>query len=136
MSLTFPIRVYYEDTDFGGRVYYANYFKFAERARTEALRGCGIEQSDLLRDHGIGFVVRECTARYLKPAAFDDLLTITTELHDITKASLSMQQLVMRGPEKLVALTVKLAVINQDGRVTRMPEFVLNALNKLASTTG
>lgn len=133
---TFPIRVYYEDTDFGGRVYYANYLKFAERARTEVLRSCDIEQSALMREHGIGFVVRKCTVDYFKPAAFDDLLTIHTELHDISRASIVMQQTVMRGDEKLVMLLVKLAVINQEGRVARMPEFVLDALNKLALKVG
>lgn len=129
MSFTFDVRVYYEDTDAGGRVYYANYLKFAERARTEILRSLGIEQMELLRDHGTGFVVRKCTVEYFKPAMLDDRLTIETRIHDITKATLAMQQVISRNGEKLVTLEVKLAVIQAEtGRVARLPEHVFKVL--------
>lgn len=129
MTFTFDVRVYYEDTDAGGLVYYANYLKYAERARTEILRARGIEQAELLREHGTGFVVRKCTVEYFKPARLDDRLTIQTQIHDITKATLAMRQVISKDGEKLVTLDVKLAVIRaEDGRVGRMPEHVFKAL--------
>ena len=93
---SFPVRVYYEDTDAGGIVYYANYLRFAERARTEALRLCGFDQSDLMSDHQMAFVVRRCNVDFLKPAMLDDLLTIETRLTDISKVSMGMRQAIMR----------------------------------------
>lgn len=128
---TFPIRVYYEDTDAAGIVYYANYLKFAERARTEALRLGGVDQSELLRDTGIGFVVRKCTADFLKPAMLDDLLTIETRLTDIGKVSVHMQQIIRRGEEKLVALEVKLAVVGRDFALTALPATAKKAMMKV-----
>ena len=128
---TFPVRVYYEDTDVAGIVYYANYLKFAERARTEALRMAGIDQSDLMREEGIGFVVRRCTADFLKPAKLDDLLTIETRLHDIGRVSIQMQQVIRRGEETLVELDVKLAVVGRDMSLIPLPARIKNALNKL-----
>jgi acyl-CoA thioester hydrolase len=121
---TFSVRVYFEDTDAGGIVYYANYLKFAERARTEALRLAGIDQSELMREHHIGFVVRKCTTDFLKPAMLDDLLTIETHLHDISKVSMVMHQTVKRGSETLVTLEVKLAVIDANMKLAKLPEFI------------
>src|SRR5437868_1581652 len=108
---TFPIRVYYEDTDAAGIVYYANYLKFAERARTEALRLSGIDQSDLMKNEKIEFVVRRCEADFLQPAELDDLLTVETRLITISKVSVKMEQTIRRGDEKLVTLDIKLAVV-------------------------
>ena len=127
----FPVRVYYEDTDAGGIVYYANYLRFAERARTEALRMCGIEQSDLLREQNIAFVVRRCTVDFLKPAMLDDLLTIQTRLNDINKVSLEMHQSILRGKETLVRLEVKLAVIGEGMKLARLPDMVRKPMLKL-----
>ena len=127
-TLSFPVRVYYEDTDAAGIVYYANYLKFAERARTEALRLAGIDQSDLLEGDKIGFVVRRCVVDFLKPARLDDLLTIETELNDISKASAMMHQTVRRGKDKLVTLEVKLAVVDDSGKPVRLPGEVHKAL--------
>src|SRR5579872_1943212 len=94
---SFPVRVYYEDTDAGGIVYYANYLKFAERARTEALRLAGFDQSELKHEQKIAFVVRRCECDFLKPAFLDDLLTIETRLNDISKVSMRMRQTIRRG---------------------------------------
>lgn len=127
---SFPIRVYYEDTDAAGIVYYANYLKFAERARTEALRLCGFEQSDLLREEQIGFVVRRCTVDFLKPASLDDLLTIETRLTDISKVSVKMHQEVRRGAETLVMLEVKLAVVGTGMKLAKLPDKVQKAMTK------
>ena len=127
----FPVRVYYEDTDAAGIVYYANYLKFAERARTEALRLSGIDQSELMRDHKVGFVVRKCTADFLKPAMLDDLLTIESSLHDISKVSMVMHQTIRRGTEKLVTLEVKLAVVDPGMKLAKLPDFVKKAMLKV-----
>lgn len=128
---TFPIRIYYEDTDAAGIVYYANYLKFAERARTELLRGVGIDQSDLLSEQKIGFVVRHCEIDFLKPARLDNLLTIETILHDISRVSISMKQNIKLGDEILVKIEVKLAVVGEGLKPTRLPEFVQEALVKI-----
>ncbi|MDX1975403.1 MAG: tol-pal system-associated acyl-CoA thioesterase [Rickettsiales bacterium] len=128
---SFPVRVYYEDTDAAGIVYYANYLKFAERARTEALRLTGIDQSELLDKERVGFVVRRCEVDFLKPARLDDLLTIETHLHDISRVSVAMQQTVKRGNETLVTLTVKLAMVDSDMKLAKLPEFVKKAMLKV-----
>src|SRR4051812_2774844 len=128
---SFPVRVYYEDTDAAGIVYYANYLKFAERARTEALRLAGFEQSELMREHKVGFVVRTCACDFLKPAMLDDLLTIETHLNDINKVSMRMRQVIRRGAETLVTLEVKLAVVGSQGKLGRLPEFVRKAMLKV-----
>lgn len=127
----FPVRVYYEDTDTAGIVYYANYLRFAERARTEALRFGGIDQSELLQEQGVGFVVRKCSADFLKPAKLDDLLTIQTRLHDIGRVSIQMQQTIKRGEETLVKLEVKLAVIDRDLTLAPLPANVKKAMLKV-----
>ena len=128
---SFQVRVYYEDTDAAGIVYHANYLKFAERARTEALRLGGTIQSDLLRDQKIGFVVRRCEINFLKPARLDDLLTIDTILHDISRVSISMKQTVRRGEKILVKLDVKLAVVGAGMKPVKLPELVRDAMIKI-----
>ena len=116
------VRVYYEDTDAGGIVYYANYLKYAERARTEILRSIGMDQSDLLRDRHIAFAVRACNAEYLKPAILDDALVVRTRVADMTGARLAMHQDVCRGDDVLVELDVKLVCVNTEtGAPTRLP---------------
>lgn len=128
---SFPVRVYYEDTDAAGIVYYANYLKFAERARTEALRASGINQSDLLAEQKIGFVVRRCVVDFFKPAKLDDLLTIETRLHDISKVSMSMVQTIKLGEEKLVTLEIKLAVVSEKMKLAKLPEFIHKSMLKI-----
>lgn len=126
----FPLRVYYEDTDAGGVVYYANYLNFAERARTEMLRAAGHEHSALLETDGILFVVRHCNIGFLRPARLDDRLTIETRLHDSGGASLTLQQTVMRGEERLVELLVRLGVVNAQFRPARLPPHVMQSLRR------
>lgn len=132
-SHSFPIRVYYEDTDTAGVVYYANYLKFAERARTEALRLSGIEQSDLLSEHKISFVVRRCIIDFLKPAKLDDLLTVETGLTEINKISMTMHQEIKLGRKTLVTLEVKLAVVDDNMKLAKLPDLVRNAVLKVFS---
>ena len=125
---TFPIRVYYEDTDAGGVVYYANYLRFAERARTEFMRDAGADHAGMLRDTGLSFFVRRCEADYLKPARLDDLLHVETRITHVGGASLEALQTVKRDGEDLVRLKVKLACLNRAGRPARLPDSVHTAL--------
>lgn len=128
---TFPVRIYYEDTDAAGIVYHANYLKFAERARTEALRMAGFDQSELMREQKIGFVIRRADCTFLKPAMLDDLLTIETSLNDINRVSLHMQQTIRRGSEKLITLDIKLAVVGEGMKLAKLPDAVRKAMTKL-----
>ena len=129
----FNLRVYYEDTDSEGIVYYANYLKFAERGRTEMLRAAGIEHSVFWRTHGVGFAVRKVTADYLRPARLDDALTVHTRMTSIRGASLIAEQIIRRGAEDLARLLVRIACVNRDGRVARLPQALRAALTAFQS---
>lgn len=135
---SFRVRVYYEDTDTGGIVYYANYLKFAERARTEVLRDLGISQSALIAETGVAFAVRRCEADYLAPAKLDDELEVRTSLRALGHASLDLAQTLWRVADgrELVRLIVRLAVINKDGRPTRLPAPVAAAFARLDRKPG
>ncbi|HEU0071532.1 MAG TPA: tol-pal system-associated acyl-CoA thioesterase [Alphaproteobacteria bacterium] len=127
----FRLRVYYEDTDAGGIVYYANYLKFAERARTEVLRDLGVAQRELMETEGLAFAVRRCAADYLAPARLDDELEVHSTVRALANASIDIEQNIRRsdGVGELVNITVKLAVINKNtGRPSRIPEDVSELL--------
>ena len=124
------LRVYFEDTDAGGIVYYANYLKFAERARTEMMRDFGATHAAMIEVTGATFAVRRCEVDYLKPARLDDLLDIETAVTDIAAATLDARQRVLRGGEELVRIQVRLACMNAEGRATRIPATVREALNR------
>ncbi len=100
-TFSFPVRVYYEDTDSGGVVYYANYLKFLERARTEWLRAAGFEQPELLRDHNVIFVVRSVAIEYLRPAQFNDELTVTVRMEKLGRSTIEVFQTVERDAPKV-----------------------------------
>ena len=126
---SWPVRVYYEDTDAGGVVYYANYLKFTERARTEWLRSRGFEQPDLAREHRIVFVVRALSIEYLKPARFDDALQVTVELIKVGAGQMDLVQRVMRGQEALATATVKIVCVNLDTmRPVRLPHALATSI--------
>lgn len=124
------IRVYYEDTDLAGIVYYANYLRFIERARTEWVRGLGVDQGALKRDEGIVFAVRRVEADYLKPARFDDLLTVTTRLLELGGARIELEQEVLRAGERLFAARVVLVCMSDAGGAARLPPDVRAKLLK------
>ncbi|MEM9045725.1 MAG: tol-pal system-associated acyl-CoA thioesterase [Pseudomonadota bacterium] len=124
----FPCKVYYEDTDLQGIVYYANYFKFIERGRTEALSAIGIDQMALMQLHGVMFVVRRVEADYHKPARFGDDLDVRTEISSVGAASLNMQQEVLRDQLLLFSASIRIAVVNQQGKAERMPQSLHNQL--------
>lgn len=115
------LRVYYEDTDAGGIVYHAAYLRFAERGRTEFVRKLGIDQQKLRVETGSGFVVTSLTIDYLKPAFLDDNLTITTEIDRIRPASVNFKQTVARESQVIAHLKVRIACLDGDGRLTRLP---------------
>lgn len=115
------VRVYYEDTDAGGVTYYANYLKYAERARTEWIRHVIQREGALWTDDDPLFVVRHLEADYKAPARLDDSLTVTTKLIKIGGASFTMDQHICRDGESLVALKVTLVAVTHDGKVLRLP---------------
>ena len=125
----FPVRVYYEDTDAGGVVYYANYLKFAERARTDLLRNLGIEQSRLAGEDGVVFVVRRCAADFLMPARLDDGLEVHTTVVDFKGAAVNFRQSVRRNGEELVRMDVQVACMRwaAPGRPVRIPPRIRTA---------
>lgn len=117
------VRVYYEDTDSGGIVYYANYLKYAERARTEMLRLAGVESSSLMADDGVALAVKECHVEYHRPARLDDMLEIRTRIEAVGGASIALGQDVHRGDELLVSMKIKLACMSVDtGAPRRLPD--------------
>lgn len=117
----FPVRVYYEDTDLAGIVYYANYLKFIERARSTLVREAGIDQGALKEGAGLVFAVRHVDATYLRPAKLDDALTIATKLQQLSGAKLLFEQDVLRGDELLFSSKITVICMNAAGRVVRLP---------------
>jgi len=121
MGHVFALRVYYEDTDLAGIVYYANYLKFIERARTEWVRGLGVDQGQLRADTGIVFAVRRIEADFLRPAKFDDEVEVRTVQVAATGARIVLQQDIFRGGERLFAAQVTLACLKDSGQPARLP---------------
>jgi acyl-CoA thioester hydrolase len=128
MSFRFPVRVYYEDTDAGGIVYDANYLKFIERARSEALLALGISQTGLRARRGVVFAVRSVTVDYRAPARLEDDLVVATSVTAVGGARIEMIQDVMRDDATLVACRVTLACLGTEGRPARIPAEVRSAL--------
>ncbi|GAA6208146.1 tol-pal system-associated acyl-CoA thioesterase [Cognatishimia sp. WU-CL00825] len=121
MQHSFPVRVYYEDTDMAGIVFYANYLKYIERARSDWVRGKGINQADLKAQEGLVFAVRRVEADYLAPARFDEELVVETRPITVTAARLVMEQIVKRDAELLFQAVVTLVCINEAGQPVRLP---------------
>jgi acyl-CoA thioester hydrolase len=116
-TFKFPVRVYWEDTDAGGVVYYANYLRFLERARSEWLRTLGIDQARLLREDRLQFVVVEANIRYHRPAKFDDELLVSAAIDSLRGASMTFAQEIRRGGEAgelLVSATIRAACLASD----------------------
>ena len=117
----FRTRVYYEDTDLAGIVYYANYLKFIERARTEWVASLGIDQIALKAREGIVFAVRRVEADFLRPAKFADDLMVETRLQSLSGARIVLEQVVLREGERLFAAVVTLVCLTEDGHAARLP---------------
>ncbi|HEY8189903.1 MAG TPA: tol-pal system-associated acyl-CoA thioesterase [Micavibrio sp.] len=115
-------RVYYEDTDAGGIVYYANYLKFAERGRTEMLRAAGFENQSLMDREGLIFIVRRVEADYLAPARLDDVLTVDTSILSLKNASFLVKQSIFCHEVLVCSLIVTLVCVTKDIKPVRMPD--------------
>ncbi len=115
------LKVYYEDTDAGGIVYYANYLKFLERARTEALVTLGFSNKKIKEDFGSLIIVKSCNIEYKKPAHLEDKLNIRSFVKSITKTSFFMNQFITRGEDIIVEAKVHLVFVNNEGKPTRIP---------------
>jgi acyl-CoA thioester hydrolase len=131
MSFEYRLRVYWEDTDAGGIVYYANYLKFIERARTEALIALGLSQTELRARLGLVFAVRALSAEFLAPARLEDQLLVTTRAGAVGGARLEMAQEVWRDATCLAKCRVTLACLGPEGRPARMPAELKAALGQL-----
>jgi acyl-CoA thioester hydrolase len=132
---TMTLRVYYEDTDASGIVYYANYLKFAERGRTEMMRGLGFAHSAIAAELGTLFTVRRLSADYRRPARLDDRLTVATSVVEIGGATLRLDQRICREAVLLVAIDILVACIAPDGRPRRIPAGLRTALNSSVHST-
>lgn len=133
LTHVYAIRVYYEDTDAAGIVYYANYLRFAERARTELLRELGFGHRALMESDGVVFAVRRCEAEYLKPARLDDQVEVHTRILDVKGASLDAEQVVRRDGDDLARLRLRLACVGRAGRPARWPARVVTAFRPFIS---
>ncbi|WP_313953443.1 tol-pal system-associated acyl-CoA thioesterase [Accumulibacter sp.] len=138
-AFSIPVRIYYEDTDAGGVVYYANYLKFLERCRTEWLRAAGHQQADLLRDDGIAFVVRSANVDFLKPARLDDQLLVSLEVEKMSHAQIFFRQHIRRADEngaggwlELVGAAIHIVCVNSaQMKPTSIPAFLRSKLEAL-----
>ena len=116
------LKVYYEDTDAGGVVYYANYLKFLERARTEALQIIGYSNQKVKKDFGSLIIVKACNIEYKKPASLEDELTVRSFVKSITKTSFFMNQIITKGEETIVEAQVHLVFVNDLGKPVKIPD--------------
>ena len=122
-------KVYYEDTDAAGIVYYANYLKFLERARSEVIYSIGLTNKKLLSDHGTIIIVKSCNIDYKKPAKFEDSLEIISEIKTISKSSFTMDQIIKRNEEIISEAETVLVTINTEGKPIRIPDVLNKFLN-------
>jgi acyl-CoA thioester hydrolase len=126
------IRVYFEDTDVGGVVYYANYLRYLERARSEWLRAMGFDQSRMMQDTGLGFAVRSVAAEYLKPARLDDELQVSCSIKMLGRAQIVFEQRIDRGAETLLTATIRLACMDlARGKAVAVPQDIYDQFEKL-----
>lgn len=124
-SFTWPIRVYYENTDAGGVVYHAEYLKFFERARSEWLRHLGFAHPELMANHGVVFVVRQMQIKYRQPARFDEALEVVTTLDELGRSKIVFNQRLQRDEEILTEATVEVVCVNSESfRPAPMPAVI------------
>ena len=123
------VKIYYEDTDAGGVVYYANYLKYLERARSEAIYSLGLTNANLQKDHDTLIIVKSCNIEYKKPAKFEDELDIISSILSKTKTSFTMLQIIKKNEEIISEATVQLVTVNKEGKPIKIPEILNNLLN-------
>ena len=125
----YKFKIYYEDTDSGGVVYYANYLKYLERARSEAIYSLGLTNIKLQKDYGALIIVKSCNIEYKKPARLEDELNITSSVLSKTKTSFTMLQIIKKNEEIISEATVQLVTVNKEGKPIKIPEILNNLLN-------
>ena len=125
----YKFKIYYEDTDSGGIVYYANYLKYLERARSEAIYSLGLTNIKLKKDYGALIIVKSCNIEYKKPAKFEDELEIISSTLSKTKTSFIMLQIIKKNEEIISEATVQLVTVNKEGKPIKIPEILNNLLN-------
>jgi len=135
MTHEFPVTVYYEDTDLAGIVYYANYLKFIERARSTLVADAGIDQLEL-QNQGVVFAVRHVDANYLAPAKLMDKLTIATKLQHMGRTKIEFSQDVSRGDKMLFSSTITVVCVSDAGRPVRIPADIRDKLQKFSAKSG
>ena len=125
----YKFKIYYEDTDSGGVVYYANYLKYLERARSEAIYSLGLTNTNLQKNHDTLIIVKSCNIEYKKPAKFEDELEIISSILSKTKTSFTMLQIIKKNEEIISEATVQLVTVNKEGKPIKIPEILNNLLN-------
>ena len=125
----YKFKIYYEDTDSGGIVYYANYLKYLERARSEAIYSLGLTNTNLQKDHDTLIIVKSCNIEYKKPAKFEDELEIISSILSKTRTSFTMLQIIKKNEEIISEATVQLVTVNKEGKPIKTPEILNNLLN-------
>ena len=125
----YKFKIYYEDTDSGGVVYYANYLKYLERARSEAIYSLGLTNTNLQRNHDTLIIVKSCNIEYKKPAKFEDELEIISSILSKTKTSFTMLQIIKKNEEIISEATVQLVTVNKESKPIKIPEILNNLLN-------
>ena len=128
-NFIYKFRIYYEDTDSGGVVYYANYLKYLERARSEAIYSLGLTNTKLRKDYGTLIIVKSCNIEYKKPARFEDELEIISSVLTKTKTSFTMKQIIKKHEELISEADVQLVTVNKEGKLVKIPKILEKFLN-------
>ena len=130
-TFNYNLKIYYEDTDSGGVVYYANYLKFFERARSEAIYSLKLSNKILLNQYGILIIVKSCNIKYIRPAKLEDKLEIKSIVKSITKTSFIMNQFIYRKKELITEADIHLVSVDQSGKPKKIPEILYKKLKKI-----
>ena len=123
-KFTHNVKIYYEDTDSGGVVYYANYLKYLERARSEALHSVGLSNKQLLKDYRSLIIVKSCNLDYIKPAMLEDILLIESQVKSMSKTSIIMNQIVKKNEAIITKAEIVLVIVNDKGKPVRIPKIL------------
>ena len=123
--------VYYEDTDASGRVYHANYLKFLERSRTDLIYQTNYTHEELLKKFDLIFVVKECSISFKKPAFFEDLIKVTSEIDQLSRVKIKFNQKIYRESDLLVQASVLVIPVNSSGKISKLPKELYFFLEKL-----
>ena len=130
-TFNYNLKIYYEDTDSGGVVYYANYLKFFERARSEAIYSLKLSNKILLNQYGILIIVKSCNIKYIRPAKLEDKLTIKSKVKSITKTSFIMNQVIHREKQLITEADTHLVSVDRNGKPKKIPEILNKKLKKI-----